>query len=126
MKEVTVIVFLLLFVVSCGGGGASNPGGNQTELEPPTNVSASDGLLTDRIRITWVHPRTAVAPDGYRIYRFLYPNDPLPVVVGTVGYVQVFDDMFVSDDVTYYYGVMCFKTGYANSSLSVLASGYKG
>jgi hypothetical protein len=127
MRIFVIFLVLVLLLASCGGaGGFLNPGSDKTGMKAPSAVSATDGTLTDRVRITWVYPNTTVTPEGYRVMRYLTPTDPNPTQIGVVGNTNVFDDHFATKGVTYYYGVVSFKLGYTSSVISVLNSGFEG
>ena len=127
---ICVLFACVVFAASaCGGGGGGTPivpgDGTAGTLEAPTDVAASDGLLTDRVRITWKHPASALTPNGYKIYRTHPPTEPEWVLIGTVLYVTVFDDLYVVPDETYRYVVVSYKKDYADSAFSNEDTGFR-
>jgi PKD repeat protein len=58
-------------------------------LEPPTNLQASDGEHTDRIQLSWERSPDAT---GYKVYR-----DTKSIPIATLGDVDLWDDTTVAD-----------------------------
>ena len=81
------------WVKAYNGAGSSvsfsngDSGYRQAALQVPgasTNLSATDGTYTDKVRITWSPPTTGGAPTGYRIYRYTSNNSASASEIGYV------------------------------------------
>ncbi len=84
--------------LECAGGGGSGGGNN---LAAPTNVSATDGTLGDRVRITW---SAVVAATSYIIFRRDTATAVGSTQIGT-SLTATFDDTTAAADTVYYYWV---------------------
>lgn len=73
---------LFAYTVICdspaGPGRVSNTGGGWRNVPPPTNVLATDGTFTDRVRITWTPD---VSTPRYAIYRRIGLQSPLRIAM---------------------------------------------
>lgn len=97
--------------------------GYLTQLQPPTNVNASDGYYNDKVNITWEHPK-GQKPDGYDIYR-ADTQTGVYNKIGSVNYVTEYTDDSVTCKMTlYWYKVISFRSGFTNSTFSVDNSGW--
>ena len=95
-------------------------GGEVDELQPPTNVSASKGTFTDRVRITW---NIVSGADRYYVYRASTLNGSYSALSGfSVGNSR--DDLLAAAGQTFYYRVRAFAAGEGFSSYSATDSGY--
>jgi fibronectin type 3 domain-containing protein len=83
-------------------------------LSPPTNVSASDGIV-NKVQITW---NTVSGASHYRVYRSLLPLATKTAISGWQTGTS-YDDTTVTPGTTYYYWVKA-----AASSSGSNASGY--
>jgi hypothetical protein len=87
----------------------------------PSNVQASDGTYTDRVRITWIASTWA---DSYRIYRATSTSRrATKVAIGTTT-EPTYDDTTASAGRTYYYWVKA-SNSYGESGFSAYDSGYR-
>ncbi|MBK7104502.1 MAG: T9SS type A sorting domain-containing protein [Ignavibacteriae bacterium] len=86
-------------------------------LSPPSNVQASDGTYTDKIRITW---NSASGADTYRLYRNT-ENNSSTITKHQVGITNTYfdDDINIEQGKTYYYWV---KTQNSLGDISDLSS----
>jgi hypothetical protein len=88
-------------------------------LEPPLNVSASDGL-PGYIEISWDHnPAGNLLPDSYKVYRRDRNQDWILHEVGTVDYpaTSLVDSLY-DPEIPYTYLVQSVKAGWSNSAPS--------
>jgi len=84
------------------------PGARRLVPSAPDSVSASKGLYTDTIRVTF---RSSAGADGYRIYRSTDSAVATVVLRGTTGKnVLVWNDT-VHTDSLFYYSVKAFNGG---------------
>jgi fibronectin type 3 domain-containing protein len=91
-------------------------------LDPPTNVKASDGTYTDKVRITW---NTVTGASYYKVYRSSFP---FTAKIG-ISFWQTgasYDDKSVDKGITYYYWVKAAtsSSGDNASDYSASNSGY--
>lgn len=91
-------------------------------LAPPTNVAATDGSYTDRVRVTC---NTVVGAGYYRFWRATSPGGT-KTVVGSWQLGAMFDDLSVSCGITYYYWATAARdaSGTRESAFSSYDSGY--
>ena len=85
----------------------------------PTNVSASDGTYSDRVRVTWTASLWATS---YTVYRAT-SRWGTKVALGTTSNTT-YDDTTASGGKTYYYYVMASNL-YGTSGFSVYNTGYR-
>jgi PKD repeat protein len=89
-----------------------------TPYVPPTPqmVSASDGLYTNRIRLTWQYQTNDM---GAQVFRSTNPSNPSPTLIGTVAWSWPGEywDTSVVAGVTYYYWVKAYDFDYVSSSM---------
>lgn len=99
------------FSASDTGWRAPNP------PDPPTELEATDGTFSDRIRLTWTKSDGAT---GYEIYRDDTSGDPYE----TVGDIDSWDDIFLVPDYdTHIYWLKAFNND-GKSDFSDWDSGY--
>lgn len=101
----------------CNGDG-TDPG-TGTTLAAPINVSASDGLFSDRVRVTWSAVSGATS---YDIYRATSSDSATSTVIGNPTTTS-FDDTTVEVGTQYWYWVKAKNTTQV-SALSSPDSGY--
>ncbi|MDM8538825.1 leucine-rich repeat domain-containing protein [Desulfobacterales bacterium HSG17] len=92
-------------------------------LAPPANLSASDGIYTDKVNISW----DSIAGAGYyRVYRNTVLNSNGAIAVSSWQNETTHDDTNVISGLTYYYWVTAAKntSGDGASSFSDSDSGY--
>ncbi|MFM7260680.1 MAG: hypothetical protein ACKO3W_08760, partial [bacterium] len=88
----------------------------------PTNVAASDGTFTDKVRVTWTGP---AGSSGYKVFRKLGSAAPLLIATITDPATTVFDDTTASVAVVYAYTVQSLSTLGAGGT-SVADNGARG
>jgi hypothetical protein len=103
--------------LGCAGGGGGGGGGSS--LSAPTSVSATDGTLGDRVRITW---NVVVAATDYDIYRRDTATAEGSTLIGTTTSLT-FDDTTAVADTVYYYWVKA-RNATLTSAFSTPDSGY--
>ena len=87
----------------------------------PTSLSATDGVYTNRVNLTWSSPTTGGPPTGFRIYRHTSNDQGAASQIGT-STTTSYDD-YVADINTYWYWVRAYNdTG--NGAYSNGDSGY--
>src|SRR5581483_6586852 len=86
----------------------------------PTNLSASDGLFSNKVAVTW---SAASGAAGYQLYRNS-TNDPSTATLITSPGSTSFDDQTASANVTYYYWVTSLNSASVSSPKSVVDSGF--
>ncbi|MGA2323294.1 MAG: C10 family peptidase [Sedimentisphaerales bacterium] len=87
---------------------------------PPTNVSASDGTYTDRVRVTWVASNGATS---YEIWRGTRSKSTSASKIGEIA-SSPYDDMSAAAGTTYWYWVKA-KNSVGTSGFSSSDSGYR-
>jgi fibronectin type 3 domain-containing protein len=87
----------------------------------PTNVQASDGTYTDKVRITWTASTWA---DSYTIYRATSTSRRATKVALDTIPNTTYDDTTASVGVTYYYYVTATNS-YGTSGYSAYDTGYR-
>ena len=87
-------------------------------LDPPADVSATDGGHADRVVLSWTKAEDAT---GYAVYRNDTAGDPFT----TVGDVNTWDDTGATPGVVYTYWLRS-TAGEASSALSASDTGYAG
>jgi len=87
-------------------------------LDPPTDISATDGDHADKVVLTWVKAENAI---GYDVYR----DDTSAPPVATLGDVDTWDDTAVIPGTVYTYWVRSRQVEYS-SDLSAHDNGYAG
>lgn len=90
-------------------------------IAPPSNLSASDGIYTNKVRVAW---SDAAGATGYQIFRHTANNSGVASQIGTTA-AQYFDDFGVDPATTYYYWVKAVSAAGA-SALSAPDTGYLG
>jgi hypothetical protein len=88
--------------------------------EPPSNLSASEGLYVDKVRITW---DPSSFGESYQVYRSLTATGS-KTVISTWQSDTVFDDNSAISGVEYYYWVKAKNTA-GESYMSDYAVGYR-
>lgn len=86
----------------------------------PTNVAATKGAYTDRVRVSWTAVSNATA---YEVYRNTANNSSAATKLNPDATVSPFDDATVAVDTTYYYWVKA-KNDAGSSEFSAPDSGY--
>ena len=86
---------------------------------PPTNVQASDGTFSDRVRVTWT---ASAGATSFKVYRAASPLG-IKTALGSTSNTTL-DDMTALAGKTYYYWVKAFN-GSAKSSFSTNDTGYR-
>jgi C1A family cysteine protease len=86
---------------------------------PPTNVSASDGTYTDKVRVTWTASSGAT---GYKVFRST-SNDPSGAQQIGTSNALFYDDMTAVEGTTYWYWVKAYNSA-GDSGFSNGDSGY--
>lgn len=81
-----------------------------TSLAPPTptGLSASDGLSTTAVSLSW---EAAEEADGYRLYRAAGDTPATAEMIAGTGVVTTYDDTTATPGVVYYYFVTAFNEG---------------
>ncbi len=102
--------------LTCAGGSGQTGG---TGLAAPTGVSATDGTLGDRIRITW---NFVAGATGYQVFRRDTADSSGATHIGSPT-EATFDDTTATPDTVYYYWVKAV-TATQTSAYSVPDSGY--
>jgi len=91
-----------------------------TSLSAPANVAASDGVYTNKIRVTW---SLVSGANTYQLFRALTANSNELSYAGSTN-VNRFDDFTAERELTYYYRVSAAALGGITSALSSADSGY--
>lgn len=102
--------------LACAGGDGSSGG---TTLAAPTGVSATDGTLGDRVRITWNFVSGAT---GYQIFRRESSDSSGATEIGS-STLATFDDTTAVPDTNYYYWIKAV-TATSSSPFSQPDAGY--
>ena len=89
---------------------------------PPTNLSASDGTYTDKVRVSWSAPSSGPSPTGYKIFRNTSNSSSGASQIGTSS-ASPYDDTGGSAGVTYWYWAKAYNSA-GNSGFSNGDSGY--
>jgi hypothetical protein len=101
--------------VSQGASGFSNVDTGWRAPAAPTNVIATDGAYTDKVRITWTASSGAI---GYKVFRNYYNDSGTAIQIGNSG-ASPFDDTSAAGDTIYYYWVKAYvsqgDSGFSNS-----------
>ena len=113
---------------AAGSGPFSNgdSGYKQAALQVPgqsTNLSASDGAYTDKVRLAWTAPTTGGAPTGYRIYRYTSNSSGSATEIST-STATSYDDTSAVAGTTYWYWVKPYNAA-GSGPFSNGDSGYK-
>lgn len=101
--------------LACAGGDGSTGG----TFAAPTGVSATDGTLGDRVRVTW---NLKLGATSYQIFRRVSNDSSGAVEIGQSTAAE-FDDTTAAIDTIYYYWVKAV-TGTQTSAFSQPDSGY--
>ena len=121
------------WVKAYNGAGSSvsfsngDSGYRQAAVQVPgasTNLSATDGTYTDKVRITWSPPTTGGAPTGYRIYRYTSNNSASASEIAT-STATSYDDTSAVAGTTYWYWVKAYNGAGSSVSFSNGDSGYR-
>jgi hypothetical protein len=110
-----------------GSGGASGNYALHVAFAPaapkaPTNVSATDGTYTDRVRVTWAAVSGATS---YEVWRSTTNNSSNAVKISTTTLTGTsFDDLTGTKSRVYYYFVKAVNVG-GTSGFSSSNSGYR-
>lgn len=102
---------------------SSADNGQNKLLSPPTDVIASDGLYSDKIKITWKAPEDGPKPERYLVYR----SDKQFGTYQIVDYIfnsTTFYDLTVPDSNKYWYSVVSQLKNYPDSGFSQNDDGY--
>jgi hypothetical protein len=97
----------------------------QTNVEPPTGVSATDGTFSDQIVVSWSNPSTGVSPATYKIHRASSQNGTY-TEVGSVAFPGTSWSDASPLAGTNWYKVKGSRTGYPDSAFSAPDSGVLG
>jgi fibronectin type 3 domain-containing protein len=89
------------------------------KLLPPTNVQASDGTYTDKVRVTWT---ASVGATSYKVYRATTATGAKVLRGSPTG--VYFDDTTATPGVTYYYWVVAYR-GTSLSAYSTYNTGWR-
>jgi fibronectin type 3 domain-containing protein len=92
--------------------------GSRKILPAPTNLSASDGLYTDRVEISWDSVADA---NEYKVYRSTTAGG-VKMLIGTVSSTS-YDDTGLEDTSTYHYSLKSVDA-YGESDFSNMDEGY--
>ena len=117
----------IYYVKVYGYQGVSNPNytltiNPATSLAPPTNVAASDGAYTDRVRVTWTASPNAT---GYEVWRNTSNNSGTATKITASDLVGLsYDDTTATAGTNYWYWVKG-KNGAEASVFSAGDSGYR-
>jgi hypothetical protein len=84
----------------------STPDTGWEKLTPPTNITATDGTYTDKVRVTWSASSGATE---YKIYRNTTDNNMTSSQIGT-STSSPYDDTSADNDTSYYYWVKAHAT----------------
>ncbi len=93
---------------------ANNPGANITcspNGSPPSGVSASDGIYSDKVRIAWDSLCGITQDVRYQVYRS-ESSGGTKIALGDWQFSASFDDTTALPDMTYYYWVMARIGGF--------------
>jgi outer membrane protein assembly factor BamB/fibronectin type 3 domain-containing protein len=91
-------------------------------LDPPTNVSASDGVYTGYVYITWTAPG-GIQPDGYKVYRSTTSGGTYSQIGSTAN--TSYSDTGATPGTQYYYKLTSYKSGYGDSGYSGYDGGWR-
>lgn len=97
-------------------GYCTEDSGAYAQLNPPTNVSASDATYSNKIVITWSHP-TGQTPEGYDIYRYSLQSGIYSKIT-SVGYVTTYSDTTTPEVGVYWYKLKATTTKFGDSIFS--------
>jgi fibronectin type 3 domain-containing protein len=96
--------------LGCSGYSTSDTGWRK--LPAPTNLQASDGTYTDKVRVTWTASSGATS---YKVYRAASAAGTKTLLGSPTG--TAFNDTTATPGVTYYYWVRAYKgANYSNYS----------
>lgn len=104
------------------GMGVDSVSVYQADLAQPTNIAASDGTYTDKIRLTW-DLNSGITPTSYRIYRATSQGG-MYSIKATVSTKQ-YDDTTATAGTTYWYKIVALHSGYPDGAFSAPESGYR-
>ena len=90
-------------------------------LNPPANVTASDGTYTDKVVITW---NELLGAEKYYIYRSTESETGYTKIGETTQ--TAYEDTTASTDTTYHYKVSAYSEEKGESEMSQSNSGYCG
>ena len=105
----------------CGNGIDDDCDGNIDEHCPPKDVSATDGIYSDKVRITWAASTTATI---YEIWRSKDTNSSSATKVGTATEIY-YEDYDGETEQIYYYWVKATSNDVDFGSFSTSDTGYK-
>ncbi|MFC1595989.1 hypothetical protein ACFL4D_01740 [Candidatus Margulisiibacteriota bacterium] len=88
-------------------------------LQPPSNVTASDGAYAGNVRVSWDSVSGATS---YYVYR-AFSSGGSYSQIGNTSDTHYFDSNITGEDV-YYYKVKAYRSGYGYSNYSSYDSGY--
>jgi hypothetical protein len=101
--------------------GYSNYDTGWRNVAPPTNVQASDGTYTDKVRVTW---NAVSGATGYEVWRHTSNNSSSATRMASSVTGTSYDDTGAVSGPTYYYWIKA-KTPAGASGFSVPNSGYR-
>lgn len=108
-----------------GGMGAAARGWIIDNIGVPGDVTATIGVINDRVMVFWSLVRDASA---YKIYKAAFPEGPYELAATVPGSVNYFTDSMVTRIVNYYKvsavdsnGVESSKSGYVSGTLKSIA-----
>jgi len=110
------------FVKACRGANCSDYSAYDTgwrTIAPPTNVQASDGTFTDKVRLTWTASPGATS---YKLYRATSAGGTKTLLGSTTGTAA--NDTTATPGTTYYYWVTACR-GSVCSDYSAYDTGYR-
>ena len=105
----------------CGNGIDDDCDGNIDEHCPPKDVSATEGIYSDKVRITWAASTTATS---YEIWRSKDSNSSSATKVGTATETY-YEDYDGETEQIYYYWVKATSNDVDFGSFSTSDTGYK-
>ena len=90
--------------------------------QPPTNVAATDGTYTDKVRVTWTAPVNA---NAYEVWRNTSNNSGSATKISSSDVAGTsYDDTTATAGTTYWYWVKA-KNANGTSGFSAVDSGYR-
>ncbi len=104
------------------GFGVDSVSVYQADMAQPTNIAASDGTYTDKVRLTW-GLTSGITPTSYRIYRATSQNGTYSIKATQSS--TTYDDTSTAAGTTYWYKIVALRSGYPDGPYSAPESGYR-